>query len=143
MKINYFNLNNKYRLDHYKPASSLDDIAELKNSLQRNVIPSDYIMFVSQLTEAEILVSGDSYIRIWGALGCIEMNIEYNVQKYIPDAIAIGDDEGGKAIIYAKGSEGFGLYKVGFGDLDIDSAEFISPSLTDLLIYGNGAEKFI
>jgi len=59
MKIDYFNLNNKYRLDHYKPASSLDDVAELKKYFQRNVIPSDYILFVSQLTEAEILVSSE------------------------------------------------------------------------------------
>lgn len=87
------------------------------------------------MTEAEILVMGASYIRIWEAPGCMEMNDAYNIQKYIPNSLAIGDDEGGKVILYASDQNGYGLYQVGFSDLDINDAEFISPSLTELLIY--------
>ncbi|OCQ51759.1 SMI1 / KNR4 family protein [Photorhabdus australis subsp. thailandensis] len=143
MTINFFNLNSKYRLDAYKPASKCDDINEFKKHFYGFTIPDDYVSFISQLTEAEILVLGDSYIRIWGAIGCIEMNSEYNIQRYIKNSMAIGDDEGGKVIFYANGKNGFGLYKVGFGNLDIEDAEYIAPSLTEFLINGDGAENFL
>ena len=57
--------------------------------------------------------------------------------------LAIGDDEGGKVIFYAEGKEGFGLYLVGFGNLDLDDAVYIAPSLEALLIEGIGAEIFL
>jgi len=139
----YLKLNEKYRINAYKPASTNDEISILQNYFTHYLIPSEYVSFISQLTEAEILILEDSYIRIWGAIGCIEMNSEYNIQKYIPSALAIGDDEGGKVIFYANGKDGFGLYKVGFGDLDIDSAEFIAPSLVSFLFDGVGAEVFL
>ncbi|WP_225365577.1 hypothetical protein [Serratia rubidaea] len=71
------------------------------------------------------------------------MNESYNFQKYIPHSLAIGDDEGGKALFYANGNNGFGLYIVGFGDLDINDAAFVSESLYKLLIDGEGVEKLI
>lgn len=96
--ITFFKLNDKFRLDVYKPASSNDDINKMKNHFKDITIPNEYIVFVSQMTEAEILVMGESYIRIWGAPGCMEMNDAYNIQKYIPNSLAIGDDEGGKVM---------------------------------------------
>lgn len=143
MNTDFFNINAKYKIDVHKPASTADEILELKKYFHGVNIPQEYISFISQMTEAEILVLNETYIRIWGATGCVEMNAEYNIQKYIPGAIAIGDDEGGKVIFYANGKEGSGLYKVGFGDLDIDAAEFISPSLVDLLVDGVGADVFL
>ncbi|ELR64590.1 hypothetical protein C942_02403 [Photobacterium marinum] len=68
------------------------------------------------------------------------MNEEYMVQDYIPNSLAIGDDEGGSALIIMTGNKGYGLYKVGFGDLDVDDAEYISASLSELLIDGFGAQ---
>ncbi|GKQ97318.1 SMI1/KNR4 family protein [Aeromonas hydrophila] len=143
MTANFFNLNERYSLDAYKPASTVDDIIALHNYFSGVDIPQEYIDFITQLTEAEILVLDGSYVRIWSAIGCIEMNSAYNIQKYIPGSIAIGDDEGGKVVFYANGKEGFGLYKVGFGDLDINAAEWISPSLVSFLIDGIGADLFI
>ncbi|MEE3664907.1 hypothetical protein V2I52_23885 [Brenneria sp. g21c3] len=71
------------------------------------------------------------------------MNESYHIQKYIPDAIAIGDDERGQVIFYATEGDGYGLYKVGFKNLDIEDAVFISNSLYDLLMKGNGADDLI
>jgi len=141
--MTFFKLHNKFRLDVYKPASNNSDISEMKNHFKDITIPDEYIVFVSQMAEAEILVMGESYIRIWGAAGCVEMNDVYNIQKYIPNSLAIGDDEGGKVILYVSGQNGYGLYQVGFGNLDANDAEFISPSLTELLIYGVGADNFL
>lgn len=39
------------------------------------------------------------------------------------------------------GEKGFGLYKVDFGDLDIEDAEYISDSLRALLVGGIGLER--
>ncbi|MGP3781155.1 hypothetical protein ACTWKC_12095 [Bacillus sp. 4A_MP3] len=50
------------------------------------------------------------------------MNESYEIQDYIPNSLAVGDDEGGNALIYFEGAEGFGLYIVGFGDLDPEEA---------------------
>ena len=38
------------------------------------------------------------------------MNESYEIQDYIPNSLAVGDDEGGNALIYFEGAEGFGLY---------------------------------
>lgn len=77
-----------------------------------------------------------------GAAGCVEMNDAYHIQKCIPNSLAIGD-EGGKFILYVSDQDGYGLYQVGTGDLDVNGAEFISPSLNELLIYGVGADNLL
>lgn len=66
------------------------------------------------------------------------MNSAYEIQKYIPDSLAIGDDEGGQALLYMNGIQGFGLYLCGFGDLDPETAMFVAPTLNSFLVEGNG-----
>ncbi|QEU62004.1 hypothetical protein KDRO_E08890 [Kluyveromyces lactis] len=141
MKINISKLHENFKLKVRNAGSSDEEIKTMRTFFSGKEIPEEYVCFISQLLEAEILVQGKSYIRIWGAEGCIEMNESYHIQKYIPNAIAIGDDEGGQVIFYATGGDGYGLYKVGFGNLDIEDAIFISNSLYDLLMKGNGADN--
>jgi len=141
MKINVSKLHSDFRMDVKNPGSSIEQIKRMQDFFSDKKIPDEYVDFISEFSEVEILVQGDSYIRIWGAEGCIEMNESYHIQKYIPEAIAIGDDEGGQVIFYADGDNGYGLYKVGFGNLDIDDAVYISSSLYDLLVKGNGVDN--
>ncbi|GAA3894379.1 SMI1/KNR4 family protein [Gibbsiella dentisursi] len=143
MRINISKIHEFFKLEVKNPGDSSKKIKIIKNFFSGEHIPEEYVYFISQVSEAEILVQSKSYIRIWGAEGCIEMNESYHIQKYIPDAIAIGDDEGGQVIFYATGGNGYGLYKVGFGNLDIEDATFISNSLYDLLMKGNGADNLI
>ncbi|ELY2798519.1 SMI1/KNR4 family protein [Cronobacter dublinensis] len=143
MNTDFFKLNKIFRLDAYTEASEKKDIDALKNHFKGVSIPEDYLNFINQMSEAEILVLDEVYLRIWGAKGCLEINKEHHVQKYIPKSFAIGDDEGGQIIFYAEGNNGYGLYKVGFGNLDINDAEFIAPSLRSLLIDGVGAEILV
>lgn len=42
------------------------------------------------------------------------MNKAYHIQEYLPDALAIGDDEGGIAIICVKDETKPGIYAVSF-----------------------------
>lgn len=143
MKINVSEFHEDFRLDVRKTGSSEKEIKRMRDFFKGTSIPEEYVNFISEISEAEILVQGDAYIRIWGAQGCVEMNESYHIQKYIPEAVAIGDDEGGQAIFYANGKNGYGIYKVGFGNLDIDDATFISKSLYDLLVKGEGADNLI
>lgn len=106
-------------------------------------VPDEYLQLIREQTEIEISVENQKYIRIWGATGCIEMNEAYFIQKYIPSSLAIGDDEDGNAIIYAKGKDGFGVYVVAFNDLDVDEMIFIAQSLKEMLISAKGIEKLI
>ncbi|PFC74055.1 hypothetical protein CN298_28915 [Bacillus cereus] len=71
------------------------------------------------------------------------MNAAHDIQKYIPNSLAIGDDEGGKALLYVDGKEGLGLYTVDFRDLDVEETIKIAPSLKALLIDGVGVEELL
>ena len=133
------NLNDCFRVDAYKSASPQEDIEALEN-FSDLTIPEDYLGIGRVMTEVEILVNEKSYIRIWGAARCVEMNDAYQIQKYIPNSLAIGDDEGGMALIVMAGPRGMGIYTVGFGDLDANDAKFIAPSLSKFLIGGEGIE---
>ena len=61
------------------------------------------------------------------------MNKSYHIQHYIPNSLAIGDDEGENVLIYATGSKGFGLYLVPFGYLYINALQYVAGSLSELL----------
>jgi hypothetical protein len=133
-------ISKRFSIATKKPAAKKEDIHKLE-MFSPLVLPSDYIEFVYFSAETEILVDGKKCIRIWSPIRCIELNIEYCIQEFIPGSLIIGDDEGGNAFFYADGKEGFGLYKTGFGDLDIEDAVKIAPSLRDLLVHDIGIEK--
>ena len=143
MKFNLKDLHKRLKVASKKNASSSEAVTKMKKLFGDNTLPDEYISFITQASEVEISIDDICFIRIWGAEGVIEMNNAYHVQKYIPGGVAIGDDEGGSVILYAEGENGYGLYKTGFGDLDIDDSEYIADSLRSLLLNGDGIEKFI
>jgi len=136
------NLNKNMKIECFEDASSEQEIKEMIEK-SKITIPKDYIEIIQNKSEIEIRVSGKKIIRIWGAVGCIEMNEAYNIQKYLPNTWAIGDDEGGNAIIYSNGKHGFGIYAVSFNDLEEDEKTFIAPSLYDFFVNGIGVNNFI
>lgn len=133
------NLSNNFRIDTSKPASSSEEINKLINFSDIQ-IPKDFLEIIMEMTEIEINVDEKKYIRIWGADGCIEMNTAYNIVESIPNSLAIGDDEGGNALIYTTGQNGFGLYLIAFNDLDIDELQYVSDSLSDFFINNIGID---
>ena len=135
-------LNKAFRIDASCNASGEDEIDELIKFASIK-IPQEYLEIIREKTEIEISVRNQRYIRIWGADGCIELNEAYFIQKYIPNSLAIGDDEGGNAIIYAEGKNGFGVYAVSFSDLDADEIIFIAKSLKEILVFAKGIEKLL
>ncbi|WP_233268255.1 hypothetical protein [Pantoea sp. BAV 3049] len=77
MKIDIVKFHADFKLEANNPGSSNEEIIDLKTHFNGIAIPNDYIDFISEVSDAEILVQGGSYIRIWGASGCIEMNDSY------------------------------------------------------------------
>lgn len=61
------------------------------------------------------------------------MNKAYSIQDNIPNSLAIADDEGGNALIYVSGEQGFGLYVIAVNDLDSDELQYVAGSLSGLL----------
>ena len=105
-------------------------------------VPFEFIEIIKEKTELEILVNNEKYIRVWGAKGCIEMNSVHHIQKYIPDSLAIGDDECSNAVLYANGSTGFGIYMVSFGDLDVNEMVYIADSLEAFFVKEKGIDIY-
>ncbi|MGG0386289.1 SMI1/KNR4 family protein [Priestia filamentosa] len=132
-------MSSRFRVDVIGKPSSEKEIEKLKVSSPIDVCEG-YLSIVRKGADVEINVDEEMYIRFWDAESCIGMNEGYKIQEYIPNSLAIGDDEGGEAIIYATGHKGFGLYIVGFGALDVDECKYISRYLEDLLVNNKGIE---
>ena len=135
------NISTMFSVDVKQGPANKEEIDRLRKFSSISV-PDDYINVVKYATEVEIKANNHSYIRIWSPLGCIEMNEAYNVQSFIPNSLAIGDDEGGRALIYVAEGDSIGLYLVGFGDLDFEDAIRVAPSLHDLLVNNVGVTLF-
>ncbi len=132
-------VNKKYKVFEFGEVSNVDSIMKLKD-FSPIQIPEEYFEIITERKEIEINIRDIDYIRIWSADNSIEMNNGYDIQKYIPNSIAIGDDEGEYILLYANGKQGFGLYIVEFGNLDAEEMKYISKSLKDLLLKGIGTD---
>ncbi|RJS63079.1 SMI1/KNR4 family protein [Priestia filamentosa] len=141
------NLTSKFRVDAIEEPSTEESIEQLK-SFSPVEVPDDYIDIIRTGTDVEINAQVEDedgeyemYLRIWGADASPENSEGHNLDKYIPNSLMIGDNEGGMAIIYGTGKEGLGIYLTGFGDLDISDAIYIASSLKDLLTKNVGIEN--
>lgn len=130
-----------FRIDNYESKSGLHEINELINYFKVK-IPDDYLEIIKEKTELEILVKGKKYLRLWGADGCMEMNNAYSIQKYIPDSLAIGDDECCNVLMYTEGTSGFGIYLASLSGLDVNELHYIAESLYSFLVKGEGVDVY-
>jgi hypothetical protein len=128
------------RLLASQPGATAEQVAELKGRFPS--VPDEFVKLVEEATEIELQHENGQYVRIWGPSGCIEMDEGYDISKRIAGAIPIGDDGGGRVIFYMSGKEGFGLYHVGYGDLDAEDAIFTAPGLSALLEQAVGIDTF-
>lgn len=75
-------LNEKFEIAASFEASTEIEIEELLE-FSSIKIPDEYLEVICEKTEIEIHLKDKKYIRIWGALECIEMNSAYLPSKYI------------------------------------------------------------
>lgn len=135
------NLNEQYEIVSSEPASSEEQIQQLIEFSEIKV-PEEYINIIRQQTELSIRIrscSYECYIYIESAAECINLNESYEIQKWIPDSLAIGTDEGLHLLIYATGSKGFGIYAVEY-TFDMKNSIYLSDSLESLLIHADGID---
>lgn len=100
-------LHEKFTLASWEPVLDYSGLGQLIKNYFHIAIPDEYLTFITLMADVELKVmDSTSYIRIWGAAGCSEMNAAYHIQDYIPHALAIGDDEGGKVIFMPKEKRG-------------------------------------
>ena len=130
-------LNDIYKIATFNIASNNYEINQLKK-YSKITLPQDFIEIIKEKTEIEINVKNKKYIRIWGAQNSLELNEAYMFKEYLPNSLAIGDDEGEYAFVYYDGAQGYGIYAIAFNDLDPDEMFYISPSLEALLVEGDG-----
>jgi hypothetical protein len=136
-------ISKRFSIDAADPPASeaeLDKLREYARTLGLE-LPSDYLSLLRQVTEVEIAVDGKGYIRFWAPAGVPEMNAAHDLQKYMPSAIAVGDDEGGKVFVYMNGGRGPGLYRTSFADPDPNEAVFVASSLVALLSNEEGIDR--
>ena len=83
-----------------------------------------------EATELELSYGG-RYLRLYGPLGCMEMDEAYGISTAIPNAITIGDNGGGEAIVIVNNA----VYRVSYGALDSDELEYGAESMEELLFF--------
>ena len=135
-------LHRRFMVGATEPGSSDEDVAALSTFATRQglVVPCDYLELVREVSELELVVDQRGCVRFWSASGVVEMNEAYEIQRHIPHALAVGDDEGGKALAFMDGGSGTGLYRFPFADPDASEAVFIAPTIRELLKKGEGAD---
>jgi hypothetical protein len=118
-----------------KPSSE-EDIAAYVGRF--GAIAPDYEQQVRLGANAEFMDDEKRYLRIWSPACALDMDHGYQITEYIPGCQPIGDDGGGMVLFYAEGARGFGLYLVGYGDLELGDAVYLGPNLATLLFASNG-----
>jgi hypothetical protein len=91
-------------------------------------LPDDYARF---LTLSNGLYSGDRLVLL-ELEDLAGRNQDYEIQRWLPGHVMIGDDSGGTAILMAE--TGAEIFESGMGDLDPAGLRVSAPSLEALLI---------
>ena len=112
-----------------KEGSSIATIEKVERFLGI-AFPEQYKDFLLWSNGGEGILA-NSYIYIWAIEDVIAYNKDYEIQKYLQkDYFAFGMDGDVGYIFYLPN---YSIYKVGFGDLAIESTTYLAPSLADFL----------
>jgi hypothetical protein len=122
------------------PAATPEQLEAVRSKFPN--LPQEYFDLMQLATEIQLGLPDDGYLRIWSPEGPADYYEGYHFHQYMPGAIPIGDNGGCKAIFYADGNNDFGLYRVGFSNLVLEDATWISPGLEALLYRGEGLDLF-
>ena len=121
-------LHSEVRLVRWQPGATQNEIDDLRKRFP--ALPEDVAVILAEATELEIGYR-NRYLRLYGPIGCMEIDEAYRISEQIPGAITLGDNGGGEAIVY---HPKLGLCRVAYGSLDENTMVKIAESITDLLI---------
>ena len=121
-------LHSNIRLLAHQPGASPVEIAAFQARYPD--LPAEFLELMGEATDVELSYCG-RYLRLYGPAGCVEMDEAYAISSRIPQAITVGDNGGGEAIVFVPGR---GLHRVGYGALFADELVYIARTLDDLLV---------
>lgn len=96
-------------------------------------LPGAFLELFGAATDLELSYRG-TYVRFYGPDGCLEMDRAYDISRRIPGAVVVGDNGGSEAIVFMAPPPGPGLFRVGYGALDVEEFKQVASSLEALLI---------
>ena len=154
------NLNHRLMVDSDSVGVVPGGDEDIKKVIEQSPIqlPEDYLNFlhtisgnegsgISFLVDQDVDPDSTLSIFIFSASYSFEVLKEFLYpipdDEFFKNAWMIGDDLGDFVYYYAKGNEGFGLYRDEGGSLCIERAEKIADSLTDFLVKGVGIDVAI
>ncbi len=114
--------------------------------LEKNIdfkLPQDYIELTSDGIDKVFYLTNGVCMQLYG-IGSVDFLYEdYDFKEYLPNCFPIGDNMSGYFYLYYRGESGVGIYSVPYSPLEEDYVEFVSQSLTDLLVRGQGVNNLI
>jgi hypothetical protein len=117
----------------HRPGASPRDIQNLLTALDHG-LPDAYIALLNETNGAESAIHdqrGDC-LHLWPTDAIIQLNHDYQIARWLPDVVAIGDNGGDDAIVLdmraSPDPNDWPVVRVGFGDLDRASFHTIAPN---------------
>jgi len=101
-------------------------------------LPTAYLRLLAETNGAEWGVhdgnSGECLV-LWQVNEIVTMNQGYQIQRWLPDVLAVGSDGGGDAVVLDRSSlshpDVWPVARVGFGDLEADGMILQAHSFAD------------
>jgi hypothetical protein len=138
-------LSGKYQWDGNPPTTE-EDITALISSTP-SPLPFEYLELLRLSDGGEAQLSGfPNYVRIWSARIAIDYNQGYEVQKWLPGFIGIGDNGGGEMVGFdTRFGQPYRVCTIAFvpmtwDDLSIDLSDF-STFIQRLLVKTTVADR--
>ncbi len=117
----------------YRNRVSKKDIKFLTESFQK-IFPQDYLLFLKELGGGSYIFK-DLLFSFWGVEEIVELNQEYQINKYLgKELIGIATDGGEICFLLdfrVRGKVKFASCSL--GDLDIDEVKILADSFTEAL----------
>lgn len=109
-----------------QPGATVQELAALQKTLGY-ALPDAYLSFLAKTNGAEWCIhdgnSGDC-LAMWEVNEIVTMNQGYQIQRWLPQVLAIGSDGGGDAIVFDRSSlshpDAWPVARGGFGDLEAE-----------------------
>lgn len=114
----------------YKKDGANIDSIEKTEKLLNTIFPESYKSFLLWSNGGEGIIN-NTYIYLWAVEDLIPYNEDYKTQNYLnKEYFAFGMDGDTGYIFHLPD---YSIYKVEFGDMDIESLIFIASSFTEFL----------
>ena len=98
-------------------------------------LPDSYLWLLRQSNGGDAFYSlpTPGYFALWPAEEVIQLNADYEIQKWLSFLFCFGSDGGGEAIALDYREDNVSVVRVPFGDLVEESIKEIAPSFENFL----------